>query len=143
MTDNEQQSRRRFLIGGAAMAVMLADSNLVAGQELKPTPECKDSDAPTIRQTEGPFFKPRSPQRSDLVEAGSRGRVLELSGLVLTRTCKPVANVLIDLWHADETGEYDNRGFRHRGHQFTDGEGRYQFRTIMPADYPGRTRHFM
>ena len=31
---------------------------------------------------------------------------------------------------------------RYRGHLFTDGEGRYRFRTILPALYPGRTRHY-
>jgi protocatechuate 3,4-dioxygenase beta subunit len=49
--------------------------------------------------------------------------------------------VLVDLWHADDSGEYDNAGFRLRGHQFTDAEGRYLFRTIAPASYRGRTRH--
>jgi protocatechuate 3,4-dioxygenase beta subunit len=60
----------------------------------------------------------------------------------VTRSCRPVARALLDLWHADERGEYDNAGFRYRGHVFTDGEGRYRFRTIMPALYPGRTRHY-
>jgi protocatechuate 3,4-dioxygenase beta subunit len=46
------------------------------------------------------------------------------------------------LWHADETGEYDNRGFRYRGHVFTDAGGRFRFETILPAPYPGRTRHY-
>jgi protocatechuate 3,4-dioxygenase beta subunit len=35
---------------------------------------------------------------------------------VLTRSCRPVAQTLVDLWHADERGEYDNGGFRYRGH---------------------------
>jgi protocatechuate 3,4-dioxygenase beta subunit len=48
----------------------------------------------------------------------------------------------VDVWHANERGEYDNAGFRYRGHLFTDGEGRYRFRTILPALYPGRTRHY-
>jgi protocatechuate 3,4-dioxygenase beta subunit len=48
----------------------------------------------------------------------------------------------VDLWHADEDGDYDNRGYRYRGHQFTDAEGRYRFETIVPAQYPGRTRHY-
>ena len=64
------------------------------------------------------------------------------AGLVLTRTCRPLANALVDLWHADERGEYDNRGFRHRGHQRTDASGHYRFRTIRPAVYVGRTRHY-
>ena len=39
-------------------------------------------------------------------------------------------------------GDYDNRGFRGRGHQFTDAQGRYRFVTIVPARYTGRTRHY-
>ena len=38
-------------------------------------------------------------------------------------------------------GEYDNLGFRYRGHQFTDAQGNYRLQTIVPAEYPGRTRH--
>ena len=68
-------------------------------------------------------------------------RNLVVTGVVLSRDCKPVANALLDFWHADEQGDYDNRGFRYRGHQFTDAEGRYRLETIVPADYPGRTRH--
>ena len=67
---------------------------------------------------------------------------MELSGLVLTRACRPVAGALVDLWQADDNGEYDNKGFRLRGHVFTDAGGRYAFRTIMPGLYPGRTRHY-
>jgi protocatechuate 3,4-dioxygenase beta subunit len=61
---------------------------------------------------------------------------------VLTRSCRPVANALVDLWQADDGGEYDNKGFCLRGHVFTDAQGRYSFRTIMPGLYPGRTRHY-
>ena len=70
-----------------------------------------------------------------------KGQVLELTGLVLTRGCKPVNGALLDFWQADEDGAYDNRGFRLRGHQFADGEGRYRLRTILPGRYPGRTPH--
>ena len=142
MTDDNEQSRRQFLLVTAAVAMTLGDFNLAFGQELSPTPQCKDGDEPTVRQTEGPFFKPRSPQRVDLREPGSKGRAIELAGLVLTRGCQPVGNALIDLWHADERGDYDNRGNRYRGHVFTDAQGRYAFRTIMPAVYTGRTRHY-
>ncbi|HYD55453.1 MAG TPA: intradiol ring-cleavage dioxygenase [Burkholderiales bacterium] len=95
----------------------------------------------TPRQTEGPFFTPDSPRRTSLVEKGAKERFV-LEGLVLTPQCRPVANALVDLWHADEQGEYDNRGFRYRGHTFTDAEGRYRFETIVAGLYPGRTRHY-
>jgi protocatechuate 3,4-dioxygenase beta subunit len=32
-------------------------------------------------------------------------------------------------------------GYRLRGHQFTNEEGRYTLETILPGVYPGRTRH--
>src|SRR5204862_188663 len=40
-----------------------------------------------------------------------------------------------------EGREHDNAGFRLRGHQLTDAEGRYRLETILPGVYPGRTRH--
>jgi protocatechuate 3,4-dioxygenase beta subunit len=70
------------------------------------------------------------------------GRPIVLAGMVLDRACKPLAHALLDLWHADDEGAYDNTGFRLRGHQLTDADGRYRFRTIVPALYTGRTRHF-
>ena len=83
-----------------------------------------------------------SPQRADLLQPDVKGPLVEINGQVLTRSCRPVERALVDLWHADERGEYDNVGFRYRGHLFTDNEGRYRFRTILPALYPGRTRHY-
>ena len=135
-------SRRRFLIAGALAASGIAAPEFALAQRLAPTPQCKDGDEPTPRQPDGPFYKPRSPQRADLREPGSRGRGVELSGVVLTRSCRPVAGALVDLWQADDKGDYDNSGFRYRGHQFTDAAGRYKFFTILPAVYTGRTRHF-
>jgi protocatechuate 3,4-dioxygenase beta subunit len=91
----------------------------------------------TPRQTEGPFFTPSSPLRASLLEGREKGRFL-LAGRVLSPDCKPLANALVDLWHCDEQGAYDNQGYRYRGHQFSDSEGRYRFETIVPALYPGR-----
>jgi protocatechuate 3,4-dioxygenase beta subunit len=140
---------RRHVIVTAACGVLLPVRNALAqdaaqnpAQDLVPTPACHDGDAATLPEIEGPFFKPKSPLRSDLREPGLAGRPVELSGVVLARSCRPVANALVDLWHADDGGEYDNRGFRLRGHVFTDAQGRYAFRTIVPGLYPGRTRHF-
>jgi protocatechuate 3,4-dioxygenase beta subunit len=136
---------RRQLIGGALAAGgagIAGYAERMSAQELPPTPACHDNDPPTLPEIEGPFYKPRTPERADLVESAGKGRVTEVTGFVLTRACRPVERALLDLWHADETGDYDNRGFRYRGHVFTDAQGRYRFRTILPGLYPGRTRHY-
>jgi protocatechuate 3,4-dioxygenase beta subunit len=136
-------SRRSILATGAlAASGFVTLDGAFAQAPLAPTPECHDGDAATLRQTEGPFFKPSSPQRADLIEAGMPGQPIELAGFVLTRGCKPVAHALVDLWQADDKGDYDNSGFRLRGHVRADAEGRYRFRTIVPGAYEGRTRHF-
>jgi protocatechuate 3,4-dioxygenase beta subunit len=95
----------------------------------------------TPKQTEGPFFKTNTPQRITLTEPGSKALKLMVSGQVLSRDCKPLKGALLDFWHADEQGEYDNQGYRYRGHQFTDADGRYRLESILPAEYPGRSRH--
>jgi protocatechuate 3,4-dioxygenase beta subunit len=140
VADNVPAPSRRFIIVSGALAVL--GPARVLGQPLPPTPACHDGDKPTVPETEGPFFKPASPLRADLREPGIVGKPVELSGFVLTRSCKPIANALVDLWHADDDGKYDDKGFHLRGHQFTDRKGWYAFRTILPGLYPGRTRHF-
>jgi protocatechuate 3,4-dioxygenase beta subunit len=130
---------RRHLIGAAA-ALALPDLAFAQG-DLAATPACHDGDAPTVRQTDGPFFKPSSPERADLREGGPPGRPLDVTGFVVSRSCRPVSRALIDVWQAGEAGRYDNRGFRLRGHLFTDDAGRFTLRTVVPGGYDGRTRH--
>ncbi len=138
-------SRRDVLIGsGLALAGLAVPSNLAfaQGAELPPTPECRDAHDVTPRQTEGPFYTPDAPERADLREPDMKGVSVALGGLVLTRSCKPIPNAVVDLWHADDAGEYDNKGFRLRGFVRTDANGRYAFQTIRPGNYPGRVRHY-
>jgi protocatechuate 3,4-dioxygenase beta subunit len=127
--------------GIVAAGSMLAIDYSAAETPLAATPACHDGDEATLAQTEGPYFRPSSPERVELLEAGMAGQQIELVGIVLTRGCKPLAGALLDFWQADDKGRYDNSGFRLRGHQFTDAEGRYRLRSIVPGLYPGRTRH--
>lgn len=114
----------------------------VAAQTLPPTPACDDGDEPTPRQTEGPYYTPNTPELSSFVEAGMTGTPMVVSGIVMTTDCRPVARAMLDFWHCDDSGVYDNSGYKLRGHFFTDEAGRYSLETIMPGLYPGRTRHF-
>ena len=132
----------RISIGmSAAWALGAGAEGRAQAPPLRPTPGCADPE-PTPRQTAGPFFKPNSPPRPSLVEPGISGARIVVAGLVLSTDCTPVPRALLDFWHADDRGEYDNAGYTLRGHQFTDGQGRYRLETIVPGLYPGRTRHF-
>ncbi len=116
-----------------------------AGQQRQvtpPAPACTAEKRATPSQTEGPFYKSGSPQRTSLVEANMAGTRLIVTGYVLSRgDCKPLAGAWLDFWQADDRGTYDNAGYRLRGHQFADRAGIYYLETIMPGLYPGRTRH--
>lgn len=121
---------------------MEATGSSNAGQTLLPTPACGDDDDDlTIAQTEGPYYTPNTPERTSLLEPGITGTRLLVTGYVLSTGCTPVARALVDFWHCDDAGVYDNVGYRLRGHQFTDDAGRYSLETILPGIYPGRTRH--
>lgn len=95
----------------------------------------------TPEQTEGPYFTPGSPERSDLRDPGMAGTTLVVSGYVVTTDCTPVAGAVIDVWQADSTGAYDNSGYTLRGHLLSAADGSYTFTTIVPGIYPGRTEH--
>ncbi|MFD8492622.1 carbohydrate-binding protein [Amycolatopsis sp. NPDC059657] len=122
------------LLGGPA----LARTTVASGQVPELTPDCHDGDEPTIAQTEGPYFKPNSPERTTLTGPGTR---LVVSGYVFGLACRPVARALLDFWQADVNGAYDNVGYAFRGHQYTDANGAFKLTTIVPGLYPGRTRH--
>jgi protocatechuate 3,4-dioxygenase beta subunit len=94
----------------------------------------------TPEQTEGPFYKAGSPER-ERVDQGATGQALVLEGRVLSAGCRPVAHARMEFWQADGRGSYDNSGYRLRGHEFTDAQGRYRLSTVYPGLYTGRTRH--
>jgi protocatechuate 3,4-dioxygenase beta subunit len=145
-TENDSiLTRRGFLAASLIATDLLFDRALdavAATVDLAPTPACADTDDITPPQTAGPFYKPRSPERKSLLEPGIQGSKIVLEGIVRSTKCKPIAGALVDFWQADGNGVYDNTGFKLRGHQFTDGAGRYRLETVVPGVYPGRARHF-
>jgi len=140
MSRNKDQAGRRRLLG-AALAFPFVSIHAASAQSLPLTPACGEKHSPTPAQTPGPFYTPDSPKRDSLVEPGASAERLVLAGFVLSPRCAPVANALLDFWHCDAQGDYDNRGFRYRGHLFADAQGRYRLETIVPGEYSGRTRH--
>ena len=80
-----------------------------------------------------------------LVPAGEPGEPLVVSGRIFAADGKtPVEGVTLHVYHTDARGLYsekDGQGGppdpRLKGSMKTDREGRYEFRTIRPASYPG------
>jgi protocatechuate 3,4-dioxygenase beta subunit len=85
---------------------------------------------------EGPFYKADAPNRAVLRESGMTGTRLMFFGRVLQAGCRPLQGAVVDLWHSDEKGEYDNKGFRLRGKVTTDRSGQFRFETVQPKGYP-------
>ena len=125
--DLQAFSRRRFLCALAASAapvVFLQGAKAISGEKgqalvLEPTPPAGEPFVPTPEETAGPFFKPNSPAKNDFREAGLNGTPVRLTGFVLDQKGHPVSGALLDFWHADDKGEYDFKGYRCRGHQFS------------------------
>lgn len=86
---------------------------------------------------------------SRIAPEGQPGEPLVVEGRVFRSDGKtPASGVIVYAYHTDATGHYpparsrDGRSVRHgqlRGWARTGADGRYVFRTIRPAPYPGRT----
>ena len=75
------------------------------------------------------------------------GQTITLSGRVLDSDGRGVPNTLIEIWQTNASGAYVDPAdpgfmsldpnFTGAGRTITDSDGRYHFRTIKPAAYPG------
>ena len=124
----------------------------------------RHSQAATVTKTpkaaEGPFYPTESMRPDDIdndlvkiadavVEAG--GEIILLTGSVRDSKGNPRPGLRVEIWQCDVNGKYmhsgdkrnivHDKGFQGFGHDITTANGDYQFRTIKPTHYPGRTPH--
>jgi protocatechuate 3,4-dioxygenase beta subunit len=142
--------KRRELLIGVAAATLAPALPVVAAQKARLTI--------TPGQTEGPFYPVDFPadMDSDLVrvQGGATqalGQVTHLSGRVLNRRGAPVRGATVEIWQCDANGIYNHprqpgvqgrdAAFQGYGRTQAGDDGRYDFRTIRPVAYPGRTPH--
>jgi protocatechuate 3,4-dioxygenase beta subunit len=117
----------------------------------------------TPEETEGPYYFDVDRIRSDIRE-DREGTLLRLALRVRNaKSCKPIENAVIDVWHCDALGSYsgfesggggqppggpgggnsgptDDKTYL-RGAQVTNADGIVEFKTVYPGWYPGRTVH--
>src|SRR4029077_10264737 len=77
------------------------------------------------------------------ISVGVAGKPMFVSARVTALDGTPLADVPVDVWHADDQGLYDSQkpsyetdGSSLRGRFITDADGRFSFRTILPRSYP-------
>lgn len=95
-------------------------------------------DCETTTDILGPYYRPDSPMRNNLIIAGESGQQVELSGTIKHNDCKtPYKHAKIELWHCSPKGEYDNTSseYRYRGTTLSDDKGYYSFHTVLPVPY--------
>ena len=86
----------------------------------------------------GPFYRPGAPFRTMLVQKGTKGHILHFSGTIFAKDgSTPVANTLVEIWHCNENGLYDNTSddYVYRAAFKTAKDGKYNFKTILPVPY--------
>jgi protocatechuate 3,4-dioxygenase beta subunit len=93
---------------------------------------------PTPPNELGPFYKANAPKIRDLRRTGDRGLPLSVSGEVLDTAGEALAGALVEVWHTDPHGQYDNSGFNYRAQMPSEDTGKYAFDTWMPGHYPDR-----
>ncbi len=91
----------------------------------------------TTRNIEGPCYLPGAPETRGLNAEGA----LLISGRVLNASCGPARNGVIEVWQANEEGEYDLQGFRNRGVVRCNAAGQFSFRTVRPGNYLNGRRY--
>ena len=123
------------MLGAGTGALLLPTVAIADDDHHGPFPTAPTCANPTADNIEGPFYKRGAPSRATLVKDADLGERFELAGSVRGTDCKPLANAVLDIWHADAKGGYDNDGWGMRGTIATDAHGRFTLRTIIPGRY--------
>ncbi len=125
--------RRNFLIKTALSAVALTAFGHPYLDGHKYVGDCE-----TTSDLLGPFYRPNSPVRNNLVVASNNHPKIVLKGSVRHDDCiTPYKGAKIEIWHCSPEGVYDNDSdqFLYRGTTYCNELGQYAFTTQMPVPY--------
>lgn len=134
----KKESRRQFLKTAplAALSAALLPGSLGAAPAASAPQSCVPATLDFYGQ--GPFYTANAPtlQNGQLADANEPGTRLVISGRVKNLACDQwLPNTVLDIWHADDAGAYDNTGYNLRGVTTSNAQGFYMFETILPGKY--------
>ena len=155
-------SRRTILLASAAAAGMIAVSSTLLNRLGGPARRTltaleKNTCAKTVEAVEGPYWVSGMAEVTDgnINFTKLEGSPIEVTGHVYDGLdiSKPLANAEVEIWHADNSGNYHPNGngpatnykveeLALRGFVRTDANGAYRLSTIFPGEYSGRVRHY-
>lgn len=110
----------------------------------------------TPKQTQGPFYPGEGKFTADFdltrlpgKTRRAEGQVIYVLGRVLDEDCAPIESVNVEIWQACASGSYNHEqdpnpaprdpNFRYWSEAFTNAQGEYGFKTIVPGSYPADT----
>lgn len=121
-------------LGSVTLLSTLSFDEALWGRQLSE----QKSRKPTAWDEIGPFYKRDAPQSAQLSRPGDPGLPVRVSGKVFDTRGNVLSGTKIEVWQANHQGLYDLDGYSYRGTLIADGEGAYDFRSVMPGHYPGR-----
>ena len=160
MNNKKSLNRKGFLktLGIGLLALPVTGYGLKTDQvyqDKEPPPLPKDKDCGfTDPAEEGPFFVANTAEVVNINFTNLPGTPIKVQGIVYggKHGNTPLANVKIEIWHADREGvyhptgsgditDYDASEIALRGHVYTNVKGEYAFHSIRPGIYGSRRRH--
>ena len=127
-------NRRKFVYVGSLFAFVSAFLPKISWGAI--VGKIKACETTTV-DIEGPFYLSGAPNKTILADVNEPGERLFITGRVFSSDCiTPVENAVVDVWHSDDSGNYDNSSsYNLRGIMNTDANGNYGFETILPGQY--------
>ena len=124
MQSNKKFSRRKALKSFFGLSIL----------PFIPFRSFAEEDCVTTDDILGPFFIEGAPQISVIAPAKQGIARMFITGTIYAKDCiTPIPNALIDVWQANNEGEYEN--INYRGKIYSDQNGNYSFETILPGKY--------
>ncbi len=136
----KKNSRRQFLkntaLAGIGLGAIQTSSSAIENESNIQNLDCEITTLDFYGV--GPFYTENPPLVTDgkIAKSDETGQRIRISGRVTNLDCTEIlAGTIIDVWHANDAGEYDNNGYNLRGKVIANANGFYMFETILPGKY--------